>query len=80
MSLVSLPELERIPPISKNPLYIQNGIMIQPILECEDLRDIRYTGCKPEMMKSDFAAVCTFLANLEDIKLVRDARVDKNMW
>ena len=80
MSLVSLPDVEKIPSISRDPLYIQNGIMMQPVFECEDLHDIRYTERKPEKMKSDFATICTFLANLEDIKLVWDARVDKNMW
>lgn len=80
MSLVSLPELEKIPKTEQNPLYVKNGIMIQPILECEDLHDIRYTERKPDNMRSDFAVVCTFLANLEDIRLMRDARLNKNMW
>ena len=39
MSLVSLPDVEKIPSISRDPLYIQNGIMMQPVFECEDLHD-----------------------------------------
>lgn len=80
MSLVSLPDVEKIEKSDVNPLYIKNGIMIQPILECNDLKDVHYTERKPEKMKSDFAIISTFLANLEDIKLVHDARVDEDLW
>lgn len=80
MSLVSLPDVEKIPKSEQNVLYIQNGIMIQPILECDDLNDVHYQERKPEGMKSNFAIVATFLANLEDIQLIHDARADKNMW
>ena len=80
MSLVSLPDVEKIEKSDVNPLYIKNGIMIQPILECRDLKDVHYTERKPEKMKSDFAIISTFLANLEDIRLVHDARVDENLW
>ena len=80
MSLVSLPKLEKIPQLTEDPLYIQNGIMIQPVLECLNLRDISFTGNKPTGMRSNFAVIATFLINLEDIRLVHDKEADKNMW
>lgn len=80
MSLVSLPNVEKIPKADNNVLAIMNGIMIQPILECENLNDIEYTERRPEKFKSNFAVVATFLANTEDIRLVYDKRLKQNMW
>lgn len=81
MSLVSLPDINNIH-VNKdeNILDINNGIMMQPVLECDDLADIRYTVRKPEQFKSDFALTATFLVNLGDIKLVHDKEQDKDMW
>jgi len=81
VSLVSLFDKDKVDICRTDEILdIDNGIMIQPILECKDLKDIEYTERKPDGLQSNFAVVATFLANLGDIRLMHDKRTNENMW